>query len=108
MHPARLALGLRARLLERGVRIRVRAAALNFADTLMIKGTYQVKRAPPFVPGLEAAGEVIETAPGVTRFRAGDRVMALTGAGAFAAVVLDVVATVVVPISSVPTVSPWG
>ncbi len=71
-------------MIERGVRIRVRAAALNFADSLMIKGTYQVKRTPPFVPGLEAAGEVIETAPGVTRFRAGERVMALTHAGAFA------------------------
>ena len=74
----------RPAMIERGVRIRVRAAALNFADSLMIKGTYQVKRTPPFVPGLEAAGEVIETAPGVTRFHAGDRVMALTSAGAFA------------------------
>ncbi len=69
---------------ERGVRIRVRAAALNFADTLMIKGTYQVKHSPPFVPGIEAAGEVIETAPGTTRVRAGERVMALLGSGAFA------------------------
>lgn len=69
---------------ELGVRIRVRAAALNFADTLVIKGTYQVKQTPPFVPGIEAAGEVIETAPSVTRVRAGDRVMALVAAGAFA------------------------
>ncbi len=67
-----------------GVRIRVRAAALNFADTLMIKGTYQVKLAPPFVPGLEAAGEVVEVAPGVTRVKPGDRVMAYLGHGAFA------------------------
>jgi NADPH2:quinone reductase len=71
-------------MITRGVRIRVRAAALNFADSLMIKGTYQVKRTPPFVPGLEAAGEVIETGAGATRFRAGDRVMALTTGGAFA------------------------
>ena len=69
---------------ELGVRIRVRAAALNFADLLMIKGTYQVKLTPPFVPGIEAAGEVIETAPGVTRVRVGERVMALVAAGAFA------------------------
>jgi NADPH2:quinone reductase len=67
-----------------GVRIRVRAAALNFADTLMIKGTYQEKKTPPFVPGLEAAGEVIEVAPGVTRVKAGERVMALLPTGAFA------------------------
>jgi NADPH2:quinone reductase len=69
---------------ERGVRIRVRAAALNFADTLMINGTYQVRLPPPFVPGLEAAGEVLETAPGATRVRIGERVMALLGSGAFA------------------------
>ena len=69
---------------ERGVRIRVRAAALNFADTLMIQGTYQVKRTPPFVPGIEAAGEVIEVAAGASRARIGDRVMAYAAAGAFA------------------------
>ena len=69
---------------DRGVRIRVRAAALNFADTLVIKGTYQAKFALPFVPGIEAAGEVIETAPGVTRVSAGDRVMAHLAIGAFA------------------------
>ncbi|MSO85817.1 MAG: NADPH:quinone oxidoreductase family protein [Rhodospirillales bacterium] len=67
-----------------GVRIRVRAAALNFADLLMIKGAYQVKLAPPFVPGIEAAGEVIEVAPGVARVRSGDRVMAHLASGAFA------------------------
>jgi NADPH2:quinone reductase len=71
-------------MIARGVRIRVRAAALNFADTLMIKGTYQEKKVPPFVPGLEAAGEVIETGAGVTRVKAGDRVMALVSGGAFA------------------------
>ena len=67
-----------------GVRISVRAAALNFADTLILKGTYQVKLAPPFVPGLEAAGEVIEVAAGVSRVRPGDRVMVYLGHGAFA------------------------
>ena len=38
------------------VRIRVRAAGVNFADTLMVGGTYQVKPPFPFIPGLEAAG----------------------------------------------------
>ena len=71
-------------LTEGGVRIRVRAAALNFADTLMIRGTYQVKPALPFVPGIEAAGEVVEVAPGVTRVAVGERVMAVLTAGAFA------------------------
>lgn len=66
------------------VRIRVRAAALNFADTLMVKGAYQVKPPLPFSPGLEAAGEVIEVAPGVRRAKPGDRVMAVCHYGAFA------------------------
>src|SRR6202008_2298616 len=43
------------------VRIRVRAAGVNFADSLMVGGTYQVKPPFPFTPGLEAAGEVVET-----------------------------------------------
>ena len=38
------------------VRIRVRACGVNFADTLMIAGKYQVKPEFPFTPGLEAAG----------------------------------------------------
>ena len=48
------------------VRIRVRAAGVNFADSLMVGGTYQVKPPFPFTPGLEAAGEVIETGSDVT------------------------------------------
>jgi NADPH:quinone reductase len=67
-----------------GVRIRVRAAALNFADTLMAKGDYQVKPPLPFAPGLEAAGEVLEVAPDVRRVKPGDRVMAVCHYGAFA------------------------
>ena len=43
------------------VRIRVRAAGVNFADSLMVGGSYQVKPPFPFTPGLEAAGEIIET-----------------------------------------------
>ena len=49
--------------------IRVRAAGVNFADSLMIGGTYQVKAPFPFTPGLEAAGEVIETGSGATGLR---------------------------------------
>ena len=43
------------------VRLRVRAAGVNFADSLMVGGTYQVKPQFPFTPGLEAAGEIVET-----------------------------------------------
>ena len=66
------------------VLIAVAAAGVNFADTLMVSGKYQDKPAFPFAPGLEAAGAVAECGPGVTRFKPGDRVMALTDNGAFA------------------------
>ena len=59
------------------VRIRVRAAGVNFADSLMVGGTYQVKPPFPFTPGLEAAGEIIETGSAVDGLRAGQRVLAV-------------------------------
>ena len=71
-------------MIENGVRIAVKASGVNFADTLIIKGEYQVRPPFPFSPGLEAAGEVIEVAPGVTDFHVGDKVMAMTGHGGFA------------------------
>ena len=68
------------------VHIRVRAAGLNFADTLQIAGKYQSKLKPPFVPGMEVAGEIIGLGSEVTRpLRMGQRVMAfMRGGGAFA------------------------
>src|SRR5207244_6390378 len=58
------------------VRIRVRAAGVNFFDLLQIGGTYQVKPDLPFVPGAEVGGEV-EVAPPESGFEAGDRVLAV-------------------------------
>jgi len=69
---------------DRGVKIRVKAAGLNFPDTLIIEGKYQLQPPMPFSPGGELAGEVIEVGDKVTRFKPGDRVAALTGFGAFA------------------------
>jgi NADPH2:quinone reductase len=71
-------------LREGAVRIAVRAAGVNFADLLLIAGQYQEKPAFPFVPGAEAAGLVTEVGAGVNGLKAGDRVMALTGLGAYA------------------------
>ena len=67
-----------------GVKIRVHAAGLNFPDTLIIQGKYQIKPSFPFAPGGEMAGEVIEIGDKVTRYQVGDKVMGLTGYGAFA------------------------
>ena len=67
-----------------GVRVKVSAAGLNFPDTLIIEGKYQLKPKMPFSPGGEMAGEVVEVGEKVTRFKPGDRVAGLTGYGAFA------------------------
>ena len=61
-----------------GVRIRVRAAGVNFPDLLIIEGRYQFKPDMPFAPGAEVAGEVVEVGAGVTRFAPGDRVIGMT------------------------------
>ncbi|MEQ8667474.1 MAG: NADPH:quinone oxidoreductase family protein [Rhodospirillales bacterium] len=66
------------------VRIRVAAAGLNFADTLMMRGSYQVKPETPFIAGKELAGEVVEIGDDVRHVRVGDRVMATVEWGAFA------------------------
>lgn len=57
------------------VRIRVDAAALNFADDLICRGKYQEKPSLPFTPGLEVSGEVVAVGPEV-RISPGTRVMA--------------------------------
>lgn len=55
--------------------VRVLAAAANFPDALLCRGTYQVRPPLPFTPGVELCGEVTETGPGVTGFAPGDRVI---------------------------------
>ncbi len=66
------------------VRIRMRAAGVNFADTVLVRGHYQEKPELPFAPGLEGAGEILEVADDVTDFKPGDRVMAVVSTGGFA------------------------
>lgn len=74
-----------ARPLEEGeVQIAVRAAGVNFPDLLMTYGKYQFRPDPPFVPGMEIAGEVIEVGRGVEGIKPGDRVMAGAKGGGFA------------------------
>src|SRR5216683_4514779 len=57
------------------IRIRNRAAALNFFDILQIQGKYQIKPPFPFTPGAEIAGEIDAVGEGVTAWRVGDRVL---------------------------------
>lgn len=66
------------------VRIAVRAAGVNFADTLMAKGEYQVKPQTPFAPGLEVGGYVTEVSSDVEGITLGDRVMACVDYGGYA------------------------
>ena len=64
--------------------IRVRAAAINYPDVLIIEDKYQLKPPRPFAPGGELAGEVESVGEGVEGWSAGDRVVAVTGFGALA------------------------
>ncbi len=66
------------------VRVAVHAAGLNFPDVLMVAGGYQLKPELPFVPGMEAAGEVREVGREVEGFAVGDRVIVRMRFGAFA------------------------
>jgi NADPH:quinone reductase len=65
-------------------RVRVEAAAVNFPDVLLVAGRYQITVPPPFVPGSELAGEVVEVAGDAAGVRVGDRVFGSTLVGAFA------------------------
>jgi NADPH2:quinone reductase len=64
------------------VRVAIHAAGLNFPDILMCAGTYQFKPDLPFTPGMEAAGEIAETAS--DRVKPGERVIVKARFGCFA------------------------
>lgn len=65
------------------VRVKVGAAALNFLDTLMIEGKYQVKPPFPFTPGVEIAGVVDAVGEGC-KLEVGASVAANIGTGGYA------------------------
>ena|SRR2546426_865902 len=64
--------------------ISVKAAGVNFPDTLIIQNKYQFKPELSFSPGSECAGVVKEVGEGVTAVQLGESVMALTTYGSFA------------------------
>lgn len=63
--------------------VKIEAAGLNFADEIAIAGNYQDRIEPPFIPGNELAGTVVETIKG-SKFSPGDRVAGQIRNGAFA------------------------
>ncbi len=79
------------------VLIGVKAAALNFFDTLITRGKYQSKPALPFSPSAEVAGVVTALGAGVTGVKVGERVAAYLGWGGAREVVVAK-AKAVVPI----------
>lgn len=68
------------------VQVRHRAWGLNYVDVLMCAGGYQLKPDLPFVPGIEAAGDIIALGAGVEGVAVGDRVMTSGRTGMFAEV----------------------
>ena len=63
--------------------VRVRAAAVNYPDVLIIEDKYQFKPPRPFAPGGEIAGEVEAVGEGVESWQPGDRLIAVPGWGGF-------------------------
>jgi NADPH2:quinone reductase len=61
------------------VLIRVTAVGLNFSDTLILRNKYQVTPSLPFSPGSEVAGSIEGMGAGVTAFKVGQRIVAVTG-----------------------------
>jgi NADPH2:quinone reductase len=66
------------------LKIRVQAVCIGFAMSLVVQGKYQRKPPLPFIPGTEVAGIVVETGAEATRFKPGDRVVAVVDWGGLA------------------------
>lgn len=79
--------------------VRVRAAAINFPDVLIIEDKYQLKPPRPFAPGGEIAGEVEAVGDGVQGWSIGDRIVAVIGFGGLAEKVI-VPAKAAIPLPS--------
>ncbi|MFA7588677.1 MAG: alcohol dehydrogenase catalytic domain-containing protein, partial [Novosphingobium sp.] len=63
------------------VRVRVRAAGVNFPDTLIILGKYQLRPEFPFAPGFEVSGEIVEVGDAAGDWSVGTKVVGLTASG---------------------------
>ena len=80
--------------------VRVRAAAINYPDVLIIEDKYQMRPPRPFAPGGEIAGEVEAVGEGVEGWKPGDRVIAVPGFGGLAEkIVIPAKAAIPLPVS---------
>ncbi len=69
---------------EGEILIKVAAAGVNRPDVMQRKGLYPPPPGASDIPGLEIAGQVVRAGFGVSRWKAGDRVMALVSGGGYA------------------------
>jgi NADPH2:quinone reductase len=69
---------------DHDVKLRVYAAGVSFANLLVMEGKHQNRQTPPFTPGTEVAGVVLECGPLARRFKPGDRVVAGLRTGGYA------------------------
>ncbi|SOY63213.1 NADPH:quinone oxidoreductase family protein [Cupriavidus taiwanensis] len=77
-----------------GIRIQVHSAGVSFANLLVLEGKHQNRWDPPFTPGTEIAGIVLECGDETSLFKPGDRVVAGVRIGGFAEQVVAPEATV--------------
>ena len=81
------------------IRLAVRACGINFADSLITAGRYQVRPSLPFSPGFEVSGDILEIGAGVEELQIGDRVLGIAYIGGYAEQSV-LPATQIVPIPS--------
>ena len=55
--------------------VKFHAASLNYRDVMVVSGTYNPRMKMPAVPFSDGAGEMVEVGEGVTKWKAGDRVL---------------------------------
>ena len=79
------------------IKVALAARGVQYVDVLMIAGKYQTKPDLPFIPGSEAAGEVVAVGDGVSDFSVGDRVMTRHSPGAYAELA-TIAATMALPV----------
>ena len=69
---------------ENSVIIGVKSIGVNFPDGLLVQGKYQLKPETPFTPGMEVAGNIIKIGSNISKFKVGDKVVALSQLGGYA------------------------